>query len=458
MRHLPQSAGGSPHPLPSVTTITVIADDLTGANDSGLQFACRGLPTVVCLGDPSMAQIDGAAVVVVDTETRALEPDAIPPLLARLVDCLPAVGTSGPLYKKIDSTMRGHVGLEIAVIARAVDADSIFMTPAFPAMQRTVEQGLLLVGGVPVDRTAIARDPTSPVADASLVRLLAPHMPDIAIIEVTREALSDASVLATRLADAQAARRRICAIFDAKSDEDLARVARFGADWAGQGGHRILWAGSAGLASHLPAIWGVTAPPAVLPRLTPAARPPLVVIGSVNPVSIGQLQMLVDGSADEPVVLLPERLLDPLQRAQEISRGLATLERRIAAGSPYLVVTAAHERADIERVLNLAKQYGLTRWQAGQQIATGLAASAAALLERGLVDRLVTSGGDTSRAVMDLAGISAISIEGALAPGIPLVRAASGPVRHIVTKAGGFGGPDALRRAVTFLTLGRLDP
>ena len=32
-------------------TIAIIADDLTGANDSGLQFASYGLPTKVFLGD-----------------------------------------------------------------------------------------------------------------------------------------------------------------------------------------------------------------------------------------------------------------------------------------------------------------------------------------------------------------------------------------------------------------------
>lgn len=458
MRQLPQLGDVRSHSLASGTTITVIADDLTGANDSGLQFATRGLPAVVCLGDPSVAYLDGAAVVVVDTETRALDPDAIPALLIRLIDCLPAAGTGGPVYKKIDSTMRGHVGLEIAVLARAVGAATVFMTPAYPAMQRTVEEGRLLVGGVPVDRTVFARDPACPVGDARVARLLAPHMPDFAIIEVSVDALSEPSALAARLADVQATHGRICAVFDAKAADDLARVARFGVRWAEDSGRRVLWAGSAGLAAQLPAAWGIAGPPAVLPQLTPAARPPLVAVGSVNPVSIGQLQALVDGSAVEPVVLSPERLLDPNEQAREIGRCLAALERQIAAGNALLVLTTAHQRADVERSLVLAKQRGLTRWEAGRQIARGMAACTEGLLARGLVDRLVTTGGDTSRAVMDLAGIDAVSIEGALAQGIPVVKTSCAPVRHIVTKAGGFGAPDALMRAVAFLTLGRLDP
>jgi len=67
-----------------------------------------------------------------------------------------------------------------------------------------------------------------------------------------------------------------------------------------------------------------------------------------------------------------------------------------------------------------------------------------------------TTGGDTGRAIMDASGIRAMSVDGAVAPGIPLITTRNGPRRHIVTKAGGFGAPDALVTAMAFLTEGRL--
>jgi uncharacterized protein YgbK (DUF1537 family) len=49
-----------------------------------------------------------------------------------------------------------------------------------------------------------------------------------------------------------------------------------------------------------------------------------------------------------------------------------------------------------------------------------------------------------------------MSVDGAIEPGIPLVTSRNGPRRHIVTKAGGFGSPDALVTAMDYLTEGRL--
>lgn len=438
-------------------TIAIIADDLTGANDSGLQFASFGLPTTVFLGEPTEGLPEDSQVAVIDTETRGLEAADVPPMIETVARKLRSAGARH-VYKKIDSTMRGHVGLELAVAARAIEAGHIFLTPAFPAMRRTVVSGELLVDGVPVAQTPLARDPGSPVTESNLVRMLSPHMPDTLCLSVTRQDLTEApEALIGRLRDARAAGRTTCVVFDAETDEDLTRIARFGADYAQRDGETVLWAGSAGLAAHLPQAWGFQVPPGHLKVLRPATRPPLLVVGSVNPTSIAQLETAARTLQTDPVALCPDALLGtPEERDREIARGVDALRALARAKTAPLILTTAHAAEDVERIVALATAKGITRGDAGRRIATGLAQVAQTLLDEGTVNRLVTTGGDTGRAIMDASGIRAMSVDGAVAPGIPLITTRNGPRRHIVTKAGGFGAPDALVTAMAFLTEGRL--
>jgi len=436
-------------------TIAIIADDLTGANDSGMQFAAHGLLTTVFLGAPAEDLPLAGGAAVIDTETRGLAPERVAPLVEAATRRVRAAGISH-VYKKIDSTMRGHVGLETDTAARALDADYIFLSPAFPAMKRTVEGGLLLVDGVPVDRTAIARDPGSPVTSADLVRLVAPHMPRTVCLTVSTAEIADPETLRARLAAARA-EGRVCAVFDARSDADLAAVAAFGARLSADEGAAILWTGSAGLAAQLPAAWGIPARPPAPPELPPATRPPLLAVGSVNPVSVAQTDLAIEMSGSMPAILSPDALLGSrADRDAEVARGIRLLRDRIEARAQALVLTTAHTRTDVDRTVDLAKRLGMSRGGAGRRIAEGLAMVARSLLDDGLTDRLVTTGGDTARAIMDATGIAAMTVDGSIEPGIPLMRAPGTPPRHIITKAGGFGSPEALLRAVTFMIEGRI--
>lgn len=125
--------------------LIILADDLTGAADSAVPFASRGLSTRVVL-DPD-EPLDGD-VVSIDTESRSLPIQKAADLSFRSVERFaPAV----PLFKKIDSTLRGYVGPECATALRAFrrihPGASLLVAPAFPAMGRTTIRGEQLVNG-----------------------------------------------------------------------------------------------------------------------------------------------------------------------------------------------------------------------------------------------------------------------------------------------------------------------
>ena len=66
---------------------------------------------------------------------------------------------AGRWFKKIDSTLRGRIGAEVDALMRATGPRTAVVCPAFPAQGRVVLDRVLLVDGVPVAETPIARDP-----------------------------------------------------------------------------------------------------------------------------------------------------------------------------------------------------------------------------------------------------------------------------------------------------------
>ena len=133
--------------------IAIIADDLTGAADTGARFAQAGLVTIVALSPE--ASCPESDVRAISTESRHLAQDQAV-TMARLaaervrVACQP--DEVAWAYKKIDSTLRGHPGLELAAVMEVLDLERVLVAPAFPAQGRTTVGGQQLVDGTPAGR------------------------------------------------------------------------------------------------------------------------------------------------------------------------------------------------------------------------------------------------------------------------------------------------------------------
>ncbi|MBL8671765.1 MAG: four-carbon acid sugar kinase family protein [Alphaproteobacteria bacterium] len=122
-------------------------------------------------------------------------------------------------------------------------------------------------------------------------------------------------------------------------------------------------------------------------------------------------------------------------RAQAASRQLAALRR------------ARQEQAVLAAPESLGEP---------DAIAADLGMAAAREMQEGAHDSLLLTGGDTARAVLAALGIDRLDIDGEILPGIPVATACwRGRRLAVATKAGGFGGDDALIRAIDALTSGR---
>jgi uncharacterized protein YgbK (DUF1537 family) len=390
--------------------VAIIADDLTGAADTGVQLARAGYRTAVAFRNAPVPPAENLDAVALDTDSRALPAGFA---ARRVLEAVSSVRDAPIVYKKLDSTLRGPVATELAAALGASGRERAVVAPAFPSAGRTTLDGVQLVHGVPVHETEAKNDPRTPVREGHVPSLLLGAFPGVL------------SLSAGELADPAAVRRALgsaaCVVADAARDEDLEALVRAVPDPS-----EVLWAGSAGLAISLGRAYpgphaGETPPPSA------PARKVLVVVGSLSGVAREQLRSLEErGYALVPVAgrTGAEEPLEPARAA--------------LAGGACAALCSSGERGSHD---------------AGAVVAA-LAEVVAALSEEGLFDALVLTGGDTAVAVSRRLGAGGIRLQGEVEAGIPVGTLIGPEPYRVVTKAGAFGERGTLVRVVETLLEG----
>ena len=154
-----------------------IADDYTGASDLANTLTRCGLRTVQTIGVPSgdlaLPEVDA---VVVSLKSRSIEAGLAVTRSRAAEKWLRGRGAGHVLFKicsTFDSTDAGNIGPVMDAL-RADSGDAIVLvTPAFPETGRTVYQGNLFVGSVPLNESPLKDHPLNPMHDSNLVRVLA---------------------------------------------------------------------------------------------------------------------------------------------------------------------------------------------------------------------------------------------------------------------------------------------
>ena len=429
----------------------VIADDLTGANDTGVQFARQGARTIVPLDWHDLTSLGRHAdVLVLCTNSRGLPPGAAAQRAKLAAQALRKARVAA-IYKKIDSTFRGNVGAELDAILDIYPARLTILTPSFPPAGRAVINGTLTVDGIPVHRTAIGRDPVAPVRQSHLPTLLRAqsrrnihHLP----LEILRARWPRAARVIRTWQPTDGG----VVVADAATAADLRRLARLITEEDLLG----VAAGSAGLAAALSVAlpWGRRA----LRRLSPVEHPILLVVGSPNPTSLAQV---ADFEHRRSVAVIRgeirEVLAGPERFRKELDRVLGKAFVEILAGRDT-VITLAQEsdgrRALRRRGLSArGKKLAALSPCASATVSEFLGRSARELTRRARLGALVLCGGDIAVATCRALRADGIILGGEVQPGVPWGRLVGGelPNLPVVTKAGGFGTPDVFRAAIRFL-------
>ena len=408
-----------------------IADDYTGASDLANTLTRAGLRTVQTIGVPAddLALPDVDAVVV-SLKSRSIEAGLAVTSSRAAEIWLRGRGAAHVMFKicsTFDSTDAGNIGPVMDAL-RADSGDAIVLaTPAFPETGRTVYQGHLFVGSLPLNESPLKDHPLNPMHDSNLVRVLARQ-------SRTRIGLVPLADIAR---GPDAVRGRLAAltdggfgaaIVDAVFERDLETVGRVAID------HRVSVGASGlglGLARALIASGRVrlNGPDAV--SEASVGGPAACLAGSCSQATLGQIARA--GQA------MPVFHLDPDQVVagqEEARRALAWARERLGQG-PILIASSSTP----DQVAALQARHG--RDVAGHAIEQAMAEIAEGLVQSG-VRRLVIAGGETSGAVVDRLTIPGFLVGAEIAPGVPVLRAIGSKYSEMLLalKSGNFGGPE----------------
>lgn len=151
--------------------LLMIADDFTGALDTGIQFVKKGIKTQV-FTEQIIEEKDIKAdveVLVVDTESRPMNAQEAGRVVGRLTKWAVNHGIQ-MVFKKTDSALRGNIGAELEA-ASAAAGRTLYFLPAYPEIGRITKEGIHYIDGELLENSVFGMDPFEPVTQS--------YIPDI---------------------------------------------------------------------------------------------------------------------------------------------------------------------------------------------------------------------------------------------------------------------------------------
>jgi len=420
------------------TTRLVIADDLTGANDTGVHFLGADHPVTVIVdggvqrdtpaettsaGQKAPTDVPTAETVVVNTDTRFSDATTAYSIVSDNIARYCGNG-SREICKKVDSTLRGNIGAEIDACLDTGFYDIACVAPATPRNGRTVLDGRCYVHGIPLHETEIATDRFTPVDESDIRRIIRRQSSRTSVL-LPLSVLRGAGTAAERFVTDAIRRGVEIIVCDAETVEDLRNTRALFSSLD----ERVLYVGSAGLFHARDEIDHEEPARAVSidPETVTSA---LFVIGSLMQTTQGQVEHLIAHTDTGYCRVGIDDGVPP--QGREIDDLAGTVRDQLAHHDAVVIQTAYPDReitAD------------------GSTIAAALGAIVDRVVAERKVDLIVATGGDTALHVLKQMNVHRLDLVGEVLPGVALARfdrhhPSAGTL--FATKAGSYGDPDAL--------------
>lgn len=430
--------------------IAVVADDLTGANSNGALLTAKGFPSATCLDlekwNPQ--EFKSYAAVAFTADSRLLKPGDAREKVRKAVSLL-AAHKPVIVSKRIDTTLRGNVGAEIEGALAALDETAAsgsekavaIVVPPFPSSGRIAAGGYLIVHGIPLERSPIARDAATPVKSSSTITVIAEQT------DLPSGFISLATILAGPEAiRAEALRlwREGCRIIvcDGVTNDDIAAVAQGVREMP----FPVLAVDPGPFTAELAAVCLASPEVEFVDRV-------LTIIGSTSELTQRQIETLRLAHKTHIVRVDCEKLLDAGWREQEIDAAVRALSS--PRGVNVFGVCTAESPVDVFSMEDLSARLALTPSEISLRINTALAAIAERLLNKPelRIGGLYTSGGEVTVTTIRTLGGTGFSVRDSV---IPLavyghILGGSHPGLPMVTKGGFVGDSEGLVQCVEFL-------
>ena len=412
--------------------VGIFADDLTGALDAAAPFAASRFRTVVSSTSELPHGADAAEVVSINLGTRHMDPADIGSHVEQAVGALADLGAQ-VMLNKVDSTLRGNPGVELTIALRKLSADHAVLCPAYPQNGRTVENGILLVNGVPVVDTDVGQDRLSPLPSSGVE--------NIVLSSLDRAGLS----LQVHLFGNDGGRAvgdllPVIIAADARTDSDLKILA----ERVVEAGSLAVVAGSAGVSIALAD---------ALRNSRKTLHP------QTGTISTGRRILIVTASQR----LIVDEQINALGAQVDVMHAELTVDEAIEGVSADSIsrMTEMVRRAGVVVLqvgkLDSGEDLGVGELRSmAEKITRNLGQFVKAITDSSVPDVLVVIGGDTTSGVLIACDVTSLELQGELQPGTVSAVPGDGSIAggFLITRAGGFGDENSLLELVSLLQFG----
>lgn len=444
--------------------VGVIADDLTGANGTGVMLVKQGLMAVTKFNTYQMDNMNDNTAICIDTDSRYImsgeAKERIKETTLGLIKCNIDI-----LCKRIDSTFRGNIGQEIDGILECKDNAISIVVPSYPALNRITVGGYLLINDIPLQETDVANDPIKPIKNSYLPDLLREQtINKIGLIELSTICQGSEKIMEEVYKRAGEGYKII--ICDAVTEKHIQEIAKAMAD---SNKYYLLPADPGPLTSYyvgecIANVMGAVAPGPMSQDVHPdndrstnrgCSNKIMVSIGSVTSLTRRQLHYLSQKERVTPIHVNPEHLiLTGEQRQQEISLVVSEALETLKIDS-IIIVTTSDEDCPILNLMEISQKEGVTEDKIAVRISEGLAEISKHILNgsNNRIKGCIFSGGDVTASFCRVAEADGIHLVEEVMPliahGKLLGRYYNG--LHIITKGGLVGDETALYNCAKFL-------
>lgn len=426
----------------NVLKVGVIADDLTGANATGVKLNQQGFSSATVVFSDQIPLTTELDAICIDTDSRYSSDEIVVKKVNKAMHCLQN-WEAQIICKRIDSTLRGKIGLEIDTVLTAVGDESVAIVVAsFPDSGRVSSGGYLLVDVVPVQQTDVARDPIIPITNSYIPEIIKQYSK----LPVSHIGLNNVLIgshkLTQHIIDHIHAGNRIIVV-DAVTEEDIETIAESMAN--------------IDLVPLIPVDPGpLTAAyaKAYAHQLVEKSKI-IVTVGSVTSLTGRQLGYLKEKTSCTPVYVAAENLATLGSKwDEEIARAVEVALEQIHHDD-VLVITTYKEGAKIVDLQASALKENTTQDMLAKRIADGLAKITRLVLEKNPypVQGCFTSGGDVTASLCAINMATGIKLEDEVLPLTAYGKLIEGhfPSLPIVTKGGMVGDKKAIYTSIKYL-------
>jgi uncharacterized protein YgbK (DUF1537 family) len=423
----------------------ILADDLTGANDTAIQFVNQGLSAlVITYGDGSTDRdLNSYDVIAVNSNSRGMSADEAYHTVRDMIRRLGVKRLGCFFYKKIDSVLRGNPGKELAAVMDELDIPLALAAPSFPANRSIMEHGLVSSGG----------NGTGGSGPINAVQVFAGEtnrrVENIPLEEIRRGCRVVAEYIETHRAEGVQV-----FVADAVTDSDLNTVYRTAVGL----GKPLVLSGAAALAVHAARDFarkksGDPASVAAPVSLRAENNSVLVIAGTQRGETAAQI-ITLSRIMSVPIIRFKADLVG-LNKSEDAVNAAYHEAADQALKKPGLCIVAVESLFRAEIPPGNVDRKQVEGDETGEAISQALGILTRKLLDDFQFSVLISTGGDTSLGICRFLEIKGIEPLAEICPGIPVGRIAGGTraPQYIITKSGRFGEEKTLLEIIEYLGL-----